>query len=127
MTTSPPPPSDPPTPPPPPGNPPPGNLPPGNPPPSPGGPPPYQPPYQPAGAAGGNDRTTLWGVLGIIVGLICCGILGIVFGVLSIRDAKRYGRSQALGWVAIVLSAINIITSFSLQATGNYPVDFNTN
>jgi hypothetical protein len=99
--------------------------PPSDPPPPPNQPPPYQPPYQPAGGAGGNDRTTMWGVLGIIIGLICCGILGIVFGALSIRDAKRYGRSQVLGWVAIVLSALNILGSAALGLTGNYPgVDY---
>jgi purine-cytosine permease-like protein len=88
--------------------------------PPPPGPPPPQPPYQPAGA-GGRDRTTMWGVLGIVVGLICCGILGIVFGALSIRDARRYGRSQALGWVAIVLSILGIVGNGVLTATGNYP------
>lgn len=77
-------------------------------------------PYPPAAAAG-NDRTTLWGVLGIVVGLVCCGILGIVFGYLSIRDAKRFGKSPVLGWVAIALSIVNIIASGVLNATGNYP------
>lgn len=78
-------------------------------------------PDSPPSPAGVNDRTTLWGVLGIVVGLFCCGILGIIFGWLSIRDAKRSGKSPVLGWVAIVLSLLNIIASAVLRATGNYP------
>ncbi|SCL13644.1 hypothetical protein [Micromonospora inyonensis] len=81
---------------------------------------PYAPPPP---SAAGKDRTTLWGVLGIVLGLLCCGILGIVFGWLSIRDARRYGQSQVLGWLAIALSVINIIGSAVLRATGNYPID----
>jgi hypothetical protein len=76
----------------------------------------YPPPAVP-----GRDRTTLWGVLGIVIGLICCGILGIIFGYLSIRDARRFGRSPTLGWIAIVLSVINVLGSVILRATGSYP------
>ena len=84
---------------------------------------PYPPPPPPPGAAGaGRDRTTLWGVLGIVTGLLCCGILGIVFGYLSIRDAKRYGQSQVLGWLAIAFGVVNIVGSAILRASGNYPV-----
>ncbi|MEV1288509.1 hypothetical protein [Micromonospora sp. NPDC049679] len=77
-------------------------------------------PYPPPAAAPGNDRTTLWGVLGIVVGLLC-GILGIVFGYLSIRDARRCGRSPVLGWVAIAVSVVNVVASAVLRATGRYP------
>ncbi|MFY1654191.1 hypothetical protein ACN27J_25320 [Solwaraspora sp. WMMB762] len=78
--------------------------------------------YPPAAASAGSDRSTLWGVLGIVVGLLCCGILGIVFGALSIRDANRFRKSPVLGWVAIVLSVLNIIANASFWATGNYPI-----
>ncbi|MGW1058416.1 DUF4190 domain-containing protein [Micromonospora rubida] len=80
---------------------------------------PYPPPPPPPAA--GRDRTTLWGVLGIVLGLICCGVLGIVFGYLSVRDAKRYGQSPVLGYLAIAFGVINIIGSVILQANGNYP------
>ncbi|WP_200206483.1 DUF4190 domain-containing protein [Micromonospora coerulea] len=80
---------------------------------------PYPPPPPPP--TPGRDRTTLWGVLGIVLGLICCGILGIVFGYLSVRDAKRFGQSPVLGYLAIAFGVINIIGSAILRASGNYP------
>ncbi|MFB9237363.1 DUF4190 domain-containing protein [Plantactinospora siamensis] len=79
---------------------------------------PYPPPQS---TPAGNDRTTLWGVLGIVLGLICCGLLGIVFGWLSIRDAKKFGKSPVLGYVAIALGVVNIVVSGILRATGHYP------
>jgi putative Ca2+/H+ antiporter (TMEM165/GDT1 family) len=69
----------------------------------------------------GRDRTTLWGVLGIVLGLICCGVLGVIFGYLSIRDARRNNRSPLLGYLAIAFGVINIIGGGILRATGNYP------
>ncbi|WBB66487.1 DUF4190 domain-containing protein [Micromonospora sp. WMMD812] len=80
---------------------------------------PYPPPPPPP--ARGRNRTTLWGVLGVVLGLICCGILGIVFGYLSIRDARRYGQSPVLGYVAVALGVVNIVAGTFLRATGNYP------
>ncbi|MGC4848347.1 DUF4190 domain-containing protein [Micromonospora sp. DT15] len=80
---------------------------------------PYPPPPPPP--AQGRDRTTLWGVLGIVLGLICCGIFGIIFGYLSIRDARRYGQSPLLGYLAIAFGVINIIGGAILRSTGNYP------
>lgn len=77
-------------------------------------------PYPTADATPGKDRTILWGVLGLIIGLFCCGILGILFGYLSIRDARRFHNSPVLGWVAIGLSVLNIVTGGALLATGNY-------
>ncbi|GIJ26130.1 hypothetical protein Vqi01_12920 [Micromonospora qiuiae] len=79
---------------------------------------PYPPPPPPPA---GRDRTTLWGVLGIVTGLLCCGILGIVFGWLSIRDARRYGKSPVLGWVAIAVGVLNIVGSLILRAAGYHP------
>ncbi|GAA3759717.1 DUF4190 domain-containing protein [Micromonospora maritima] len=79
---------------------------------------PYPPPPPPPAA--GRDRTTLWGVLGIVLGLLCCGILGIVFGWLSIRDARRNGKSQVLGWLAIAFGVVNIVASAIVRARGSY-------
>jgi hypothetical protein len=69
---------------------------------------PYPPP---AATPAGNDKTTLWGVLGIVIGLLCCWPLGIVFGVLSINEAKKAGKPNTLGIAAIVAAAINLIGS----------------
>lgn len=55
------------------------------------------------------DRTTLYGVLGIVIGFICCPIVGIILGALSMRDAKANGKSSVLGIVAIVVSIIALI------------------
>jgi predicted lipid-binding transport protein (Tim44 family) len=88
-------------------------------------PPPPAPPPMPAAAAGGTDRTTLWGWLGIIIGLLCCGVLGIIFGVLSILDANKYGNSKVLGIVAIVVSVVNMVVGAIAGVTADW--DFNTN
>lgn len=81
--------------------------------------PPQQPPYggQPYGqpAPAGTDRTQLWGILGIVVGLICCGLLGIVFGVLSIVEANKWGKPKTLGIIAIACGALNIIGGIVYQ------------
>ncbi|MFC7544889.1 hypothetical protein [Plantactinospora sp. GCM10030261] len=78
-------------------------------------------PHPTAGTPAGTDRSTLWGVLGIVIGLICCGILGIVFGWLSIRDAQKFGKSPVLGYVAIGVSVLSIVINGILTATGNNP------
>jgi hypothetical protein len=77
--------------------------------------PPQQPPYgqQPYGQPqpAGTDRTQLWGILGIVIGLLCCGPAGIVFGVLSINEANKWNKSKTLGIVAIVLSVVGMAAS----------------
>lgn len=71
-------------------------------------------------AASGNDRTTLFGVLGIIFAF-CCGILGIVFGILAITQARSNNKPPTLGVIAIVISILNIIGSAVYYGTGSYP------
>jgi hypothetical protein len=66
-------------------------------------------PPQPAPQPQANDRTTLFGVLSIVVGTICCGIIGLIFGFLSLQSAKRVGRPPTLAYIGIALSALNII------------------
>ena len=70
--------------------------------------PPMAPPPPPA-AAPAKDNTTLFGVLGIILGLICCGPAGIVLGILSMQAAKKSGKPQTLGIVAIVAGVLNLV------------------
>jgi len=75
----------------------------------------YSGPVQPAATAGGQDRTQIFGIIGMIVGLICCPIVGIVLGVLSLRDAKRYNNSPTLGYLAIALSVVGIAWSLAIS------------
>ena len=77
------------------------------------------PPPQMPSAPAKPDRTTLWGVLGIIIGFFCCPIVGILFGILSIRDARAAGKSSVLGLVAIVVSAIAAIGGGIYWSTRN--------
>lgn len=58
--------------------------------------------------AAANDRTTLWGVLGII-GAFCCPVLGLVFAVLCLMEARKYGKSPTLAYVAFALLALGFI------------------
>lgn len=73
------------------------------------------PPATPA-----KDRTTLFGVLGII-GVVCCAPLGIVFGLLSLMDARKNHKSQTIGYVALGLSVISLIAHIVLLVTHNDP------
>ncbi|RZU52058.1 hypothetical protein EV385_3899 [Krasilnikovia cinnamomea] len=75
-------------------------------------PPYYGPPAQPA-----NDKTTLWGVLGIVFAF-CCSPLGIVFGILSLMEAKKVGKEPTLGYIAIGLSALLFVVGIVLNVTG---------
>ena len=67
------------------------------------------PPGQYPGAAPANDRSTLYGAIGIPVGLICCWPAGIVLGILSINEAKKNNKQPTLGYIAIAVSVLGII------------------
>ncbi|GAA3336933.1 hypothetical protein GCM10020358_11390 [Amorphoplanes nipponensis] len=80
-------------------------------------PPPYygqQPP-----AAPGNDKVTLWGVLGIVFAF-CCAPLGIVFAVLSLLEAKKVGKQPTLAYIGFGLAALLIVVNIIVAATGGY-------
>jgi hypothetical protein len=72
--------------------------------------PPPPGPY-PGAAPAGNDRSTLYGAIGIPVGLICCGPAGIVLGILSMQEAKKYGKQPTLGYISIAVGVIGVIWS----------------
>ncbi len=72
--------------------------------------------YTPQPAAPANDRTTLFGVIGII-GAICCFPVGIVFGILAIMQAKRSGKPPTLGYIAIGLCAVLVIVNINGLST----------
>lgn len=74
----------------------------------------------PPAAAPANDRTTLWGVLGII-GAFCCWPLGLVFGILCYMEAKKYNKPPTLAYVTFAILALGLILNIVVIATGNYP------
>ncbi|MEV0268536.1 hypothetical protein AB0H43_07145 [Hamadaea sp. NPDC050747] len=63
---------------------------------------------QPAAPAG-KDNTTLFGVLGIVIGLICCGPIGLVFAILSHIQANKHGNKPTLAIIGYVCVALGII------------------
>jgi hypothetical protein len=78
-------------------------------------PPPYygqQPP-----AAPGNDKVTLWGVLGIVFAL-CCWPLGLVFGILSLLEARKVGKQPTLAYVTFGIIVVALVLNIVLAATG---------
>ena len=75
------------------------------------------PQYGPPPAAPGNDKVTLWGVLGLVFAF-CCWPLGIVFAILSLLEARRYGKQPTLAYVAFGIVILAFITNIILYATG---------
>ncbi len=114
MTNEPLPPYEPPSGPTPPGSalPPPVTPPPLNPPPPPPPGSPYQPAPPPPGP-GGRDNVQLYGIIGIVTAVACCGPLGILFGWLSMKEARERGGDQTLGkvgfWLGIAFTAISLL------------------
>lgn len=66
----------------------------------------------------GNDRTTLFGVLGIVFAL-CCWPVGVIFAVLSLNESKKHNTSPALAYVGFAIAAVNLIVGIILTVTGN--------
>jgi ABC-type Fe3+ transport system permease subunit len=64
---------------------------------------------------GDRDNTTLYGVLGIVIAVVCCAPLGILFGYLSMQEARKHGKDQTLGkvgfWLGIALTALAVIAA----------------
>lgn len=77
-------------------------------------------PPPPGYPAARSNTPTILGIIGIIVGLLCCGPAGIVLGVISILQARKTGQSQTLGIVAIVASVIGMIINIVLISNGTY-------
>jgi hypothetical protein len=70
-----------------------------------------------APAAASNDKTTLWGVLGI-VGAFCCWPLGLVFAILCLNESKKYGKPPTLAYVAFGVLALGLVINIIVFATG---------
>lgn len=65
-----------------------------------------------------DDKTTLWGVLGIVFAF-CCLPLGVVFSVLSMNEAKKAGKQPTLAYIGFGLAALILVVNIILVATGN--------
>lgn len=66
-----------------------------------------------------DDKTTLWGVLGIVFGF-CCWPLGIVFAVLSMLEAKKVGKQPTLAYIGFGVAGLIAILSIINFATGAF-------
>ena len=89
-------------------------------------PPPPPPPQYGApmpGAVPGTNKKAIWSLVTGIVGLLCCGLLGIAAIILGQQAKKEIATSGEGGGgiVAIVFMVIQII----LAATGNGLYDLN--
>ena len=76
-----------------------------------------------------KDDTTLFGILALIFSLI--PIVGVVFAIASIRQAKKHHREPIIGWVAILISlyigvTIGIYTYNNIQKTEKIKIDRET-
>jgi predicted membrane channel-forming protein YqfA (hemolysin III family) len=74
----------------------------------------------PPGAVPANDRTTLWGVLGIVFAF-CCWPIGVVFAILCILEAKKHGKQPTLAYVTFGILALFLVIDIILFATGSMP------
>jgi hypothetical protein len=75
--------------------------------------------YPPPPAQRSREPSTIYGVVGI-VGAFCCLPLGVIFGVLSVRAARRSGRPATLGYIAIGLSVAVAIAHIFIWSVGGY-------
>jgi hypothetical protein len=57
-----------------------------------------------------NDKVTLYGVLGI-VGAFCCFPVGVVFAILCLMEARKYGKPPTLAYVAFGILALGLIAN----------------
>ncbi|WP_027341713.1 hypothetical protein [Hamadaea tsunoensis] len=76
--------------------------------------------YPPGGAyapptpvQSGKDNTVLFGILSIIFAVVCCPLIGVLFGWLAINEGKKTGSDALLGkigfWLGIAFTALALI------------------
>jgi hypothetical protein len=57
-----------------------------------------------------RNNTQLFGILAIVLAIVCCPLLGILFGWLSMKEAKKFGSDDILGkvgfWLGIAFTAL---------------------
>jgi hypothetical protein len=97
-------------------------------------PPPPPPGYGPGpggyGAPPGNNNKAIWALVLGILGLLCCGILGIpavILGKQAQNEIDRSGGTQTgrgmatAGFVLGIIACIGLVVVIVLFATGNNP------
>jgi hypothetical protein len=52
--------------------------------------------------------------MGIVIGLLTCWPLGVVFGVLSMNEARKAGKQTTLGIVAIIASIVGLVFAVTM-------------
>jgi len=77
----------------------------------------------PPAAPAERDNVTLYGVIGIVTAFLCCPPLGILFGWLSISEARKFGKDEVIGkiafWGGIVMTTLSVLgTIFSICLGG---------
>lgn len=97
-------------------------------------PPGYGAPQAPyGGQPAGTSSKAIWSLVTGIIGLLCCGPLGIVAILLS-RSAKDEiaatgkggaGLAQA-GFIVGIIALVFLVVQIILVATGNFVFEFNT-
>lgn len=63
-----------------------------------------------------NDKTTLWGVLGIVFAF-CCWPIGTVFSILCLNEAKKVAKQPTLAYVGFGLQALFLVIGIIYAAT----------
>jgi hypothetical protein len=65
-----------------------------------------------------TDRTTLWGVLGII-GAFCCWPLGLMFGILCYLEARKFSKPPTLAYITFAILVVGLIANIVFFTTYN--------
>jgi hypothetical protein len=65
-----------------------------------------------------NNTPMTLGIIGIVVGVLCCSPAGIVLGIVSMNKAKAAGQPTTLGMVAVIVSAIALVVGIILFLSG---------
>jgi hypothetical protein len=67
----------------------------------------------PPAAPAERDKATIYGVIGIVTAFLCCPPLGILFGWLSISEARKVGKDEVIGtvafWAGIAMTALGVL------------------
>ena len=78
----------------------------------------------PAPEPAARDNTQLFGILGIVLAVACCPLLGILFGYLSMQEARKFGKDQTLGkigfWLGIALLVVSVVGTIIAVCAGGF-------